>query len=177
MPGRNICDETGAKEAGSGELVLRSGPNWTAVAFFGALGALHLTIWGMALMHNRWEGFMSLLFGGAFSLVAIGCYFTRGEIAILKQERRVRLRTGYRHLRYERSVPFAAIRSIRLTTAHDPDHAAGLVEIVCREEVIECPATAIARQEALCLAMTIGVTLVKVSGSEKLPSRSEQLPM
>jgi hypothetical protein len=177
MPVRNICDEAGATDTAAGELVLRSGPNWTAVAFFGGLGALHLTIWGMALMHRRWEGYMSLLFGAAFSLVAVGFYLTRGEIAVLSGQRRMRLRTGYRRLRIERFVPFTAIRSIRLTTAHDPDHAAGLVEIVCREEVIECPATAVARQEALCLAMTIGVTLVKVSSDTPFPGRSEQMPM
>lgn len=167
MPVRELLLDDAHSTAAVPELVLRSGPNWTAVCFFGALGWLHLTIWAIALMHGRTEGYMSLMFGVAFVLAAVAFYLTRGEIAILTGERRLRLRTGYRRLRFERSVAFRRVRGVRLTLADEPDHAGGMVEVVCEDEVIECPPTPVARQEALCLAMTMGVRLIKVSGGSQ----------
>src|SRR5439155_18183122 len=45
------------------DVTLRSGPNWTAVLFFAALGMLHLYMATSAFVHHRWEGFMSLVLG------------------------------------------------------------------------------------------------------------------
>src|SRR3954453_2490475 len=53
-----------------GDLVLRSPPNWTAVGFFGMLGALYLMISIPTLVGGRWEGYLSLAFGTIFILVA-----------------------------------------------------------------------------------------------------------
>ena len=49
-----------------------------------------------------------------------------------------------------------------------------VIEVVCEHEVLECPPTPIPRQEALCLAVTMGVRLVKVYG-EGYGQASERL--
>lgn len=162
MPGRLPLEDTscGLKVQ---DLILHGACNWTAVVFFAALSFLHFVVCTFAFSHGHFEGYMSLGFGISFGLVAAGCYLSRSEIAVLGSERRIRLRMGYRGMRTERFVSFEAVRNIRLTLGHDPDHAEGLIELVCAGEVIECPPTPVARQEALCLALTIGVRLIKVS--------------
>src|SRR5438552_3413634 len=115
-------DPTGAASAPAPNLIIRGTPNWTGVWFFCALGLMHLTIWTWALVRGRSEAYLSLAFGTIFELAAVSCWLSRFEIAILPAERRVRLRTGYRRLRFERSVPFRHVRGVRLTMANDPDH-------------------------------------------------------
>jgi hypothetical protein len=164
-------DPSNATSAPAPNLIIRGTPNWTGVWFFCALGLMHLTIWTWAMLRGRSEAYLSLAFGTIFEFVALACWLTRFEIAVLPSERRVRLRTGYRRLRFERSVSFRHVRGVRLTMMKDPDHSAGLVEIICDDEAIECPATAVARQEALCLALTMGVRLIKVSEADDAAAR------
>jgi hypothetical protein len=173
MPGRVLFDESADPAIIPSmasplmpDLIMRAPPNWTAVGFFGALGMLHLSIWGIAIVHHHTEGYMSLGFGLAFMLVALGCYLSTFEIAVLCSENKLRLRTGYRRFRCERFISFKQVRGVRLTLTHDPDHRGGRVELLCQNEDIECPATPVARQEALCLAMTMGVRLIKVSDGD-----------
>ena len=147
-------------------LVLRSPRNWTVIGFLAALGLLQLTIWGIAVAHHHYEGYLSFAFGCIFVSVAIAAYFTRHEIAVLPHLRRIRISHGIRRVRIERSVPFRQVRGVRVTLTPDPDHLAGMVEIVCEDEAIPCPPTKVARQEALCLAITLGVRLIKVTDDE-----------
>jgi hypothetical protein len=87
----------------------------------------------------------------------------RSDLTVLAAERRVRRRTGFRGIGYERQIGFDEIRWVRLMMppAQAPPTAAR-IELVCNYDVIECPPTSIPRQEALCLAMTVGVRLIKV---------------
>ena len=164
MPARDLLMlEEPATKAAPTNLVMRGSCNWTAVGFFGGLGLLHLSIWLIALLHGHVEGYMSLMFGIAFVCASFVSWLVTCEIAILPGERRVRVRTGYRRCCFERFVPFERVRGIRLTLTRDPDHTSGRVELVCDDEAIECPPTPVARQEALCLAVTLGVRLIKVS--------------
>jgi hypothetical protein len=144
-------------------LILRTPPNWTVIGFLGALGLLHLTIWTIAILHHHTEGYLSLAFGCVFVLASVATWLSTVEIAVLPIERRVRLRIGYRRLCAERSISFSKIRGVRLTLSPDPDHGSGHVELLCDDESISCPPTTVARQEALCLAITLGVRLIKVS--------------
>lgn len=150
-------------EPSATNLVLRNKPNWTAVIFLAGLGALHLTVWAIATTHEKPEAYMSLVFGLAFLLASVSCYLVRFEVMVIPSERRLRLRTGYSRFRVERSIPFSEIHAVRLTLTPDPDHATGRVELLCHNENIACPPTSVARVEALCLAVTIGVRLVKVT--------------
>jgi len=166
MPGRELPPDDPRSDTELPAIVLRAGPNWMPIIFFSVLGALHLTIVSLAFLHGRFESYMSLLFGSAFSCAAVAFYLTRREIAVLTTRRAVRLRTGFRTFRVERFVPFDQISSVRITLTHDePDHASGFIELICDSDVIECPPTPVARQEALCLAVLIGVPLVKVGGA------------
>lgn len=156
-------------------VVLRSGPNWTAVLFFACLSALHLFIVATSFLHHRWEAFMSVIFGVSFALVSLACWLTRSELAVLSGvERRVRVRTGSSRIYLERSVPFSRIRFVRLTLLNPRAPESAVIELVCDHEVLECPPTQIPRQEALCLAVTMGVRLVKVYG-EGYGQASERL--
>jgi len=152
------------EQAPFGDLVLRTPPNWTAVIFFAMLGGLHMTIAVPSLLVGRY-GYLSLILGSIFLVVAAVGYRCRGEIALLTSQRRLRLRTGTTRFRYERFVPFSAVRAVRLTV--EPglgrDRSESLIELLCREEDIPCPPTRIPRQQALFLAMAMNVPLIKVS--------------
>ena len=98
---------------------------------------------------------------------ALRCRF---EMAILPSERRIRLRSGTRKWHTERFICFADVHAIRLTLNHSSDKLSSRIEILCDNEDIECPPTSIPRQEALCLAMIMGVRLIKVCDDESAVS-------
>jgi hypothetical protein len=169
MPGREF--EADPHTAG---VTFRSPRNWTAVMFFGALGVLHLSIAATSLIAYRWEAHMSVVFGAIFGVVALACVLTRQEIAILPNERRVVVRTGFRRLSVSRVAPFANITSVRVTLL-GRDQGESSVAIVCKHEDIELPPTRTPRQEALLLAMLIDVRLVKVYGDGPPPEPAQRI--
>jgi hypothetical protein len=146
------------------DVTLRTPVNWTAVLFFAALAALHAFMAATAFYHGRVDGLLSAIFGVGFTAVAIACGLIGTELTLLADQRRLRLRTGTRRIFVERAIPFANIRSVRLTLLNARRPQTSTIELVCDHEVIECPPTNIPREEALCLAMTLGVRLVKVFG-------------
>jgi hypothetical protein len=79
------------------------------------------------------------------------------------------MRTGTRRIYLERSIPFSDIRSVRLTLLNPHAPRSATIELVCDHEVIECPPTSVPREQALCLAVTMGVRLVKVYGDSYGP--------
>jgi len=160
------------------EVSLRTGPNWTGVVFFGTLSLLHIYIATTAFLQQRWEGFMSWVFAGAFAIVALIFWRAHRELALQTPEKRLRLRTGTRRFYFERFIAFSQVRDVRLTLVHPKHPEDATIEIVCDFEVIECPPTNIPREEALCLAMNIGVGLTKVYSNAFGPAaeRLDQLP-
>ena len=147
-----------------GDLVLRTGPNWTAVAFFGMLGGLHLSVALPSLFEGRW-GYVSLIVGSIFVTASGVSYRFRGEVAMLTSQRRLRLRTGVGPFVYERFIPFRSVRAVRLMT--EPGVRAktteSLIELLCHGEDVPCPPTPIPRQQALLMALAMNVDLIKVS--------------
>jgi hypothetical protein len=159
-----------------GDLVLRSPPNWTAVGFFGMLGALHLMISVPTLLGGRWEGYLSLIFGTVFVLVAGVCTGCRYEMAVLGSQRRVRLRSGMgRRFCLERTIPFAIVRGVRLTLSDGPHRHESKIELLCPLEDVACPPTHIPRQEALFLAMALNVPLTKVLDEPPAPAPPDRM--
>ena len=153
------------------ELVLRTPPNWTAVAFFAALSGLHLFFATTAFLHQRWEAFLSIIFGVLFALLAVACRLIATELAVLGGNAKVlRLRTGSRRYFVERLIPFSRVTAVRLTLLDPRKPESATIEIVCAHEVIECPPTVIPREEALCLAVTMNVRLIKVYGAAFSPA-------
>ena len=146
------------------DVKLRTPVNWTIVLFFAALAALHAFLASTAAYHGRTGFWLSAIFGVGFTLVAIACGLVGTELVVLSDQRRLRLRTGTQRIYYERFVPFANIHSVRLTLLNPRRPEDSTIELVCEHEVVDCPPTTIPREEALCLAMTIGVRLVKVYG-------------
>jgi len=69
------------------------------------------------------------------------------------------------------------VRSVRLTLLHPRVPQSARIELVCEHEVIDCPPTTVPREEALCLAVTMGVNLIKVYGDAFGPvsARRDQL--
>lgn len=156
------------------DLILKSEPNWTAVIFLGALSLLHFSIWIPAFAHQRWEGYLSLLFAFAFLAAAVVALRTKFELAILPGAKCVRLRRGTQRLYLERRISFQDVHGVRLTVSHPSRRGEAHIELLCDNEDIDCPATEIPRQEALFLAMLLNVRLIKVSDHEPLdPSESE----
>lgn len=150
------------------DLVFRSRPNWTAVGFFAGLGCLHLLIAVPAFVAGRWEGYLSLLLA-LFFLTASGVATRfRFELGLLCSSKRLRLRTGVGWMGFEQFVPFSVIHAVRLTLADDNRPADARIEMLCPHNGVECPPTKTPRQQALCLAMLLGVPLIKVE-KERLP--------
>lgn len=154
-------------------VVLRWPPNWTAVSFFGALGLLHLGIAVAAFWSHRWEAHMSLVFGTLFTAVALICLTTRHEVAIVPQRRRIVLRMRIGLFRWERSLPFSRVENVRVTLLGDQGEST--VCIVSPDEDIELPPTRTPRQQALLLAMTMGVRLVKVYADAPAPEPAQRI--
>jgi hypothetical protein len=156
-------------------LVFRHPRNWTAVVFFGALGLLHLGIATTALLIHRWEAHMSIVFGGLFLFVAAACLLVRHEVIVLAdRRRRVLVRTSLGRAALERAIPFAAVSLVRVTLL-GRSHGESSISIVCSHDEIEMPPTSTPRQQALLLAMTIGVRLVKVYGDGPPPEPAERI--
>jgi hypothetical protein len=179
VPGREIDQLDNASPSANPQpapLVFRYPRNWTAVAFFGALGCLHLSMATTALLHYRWEAHMSVVFGTLFLLVAIACVLVRHEVIVLSapERRRVLVRTSLGRVTMERATPFAAVSLVRVTLLGRA-HSESCVSIVCAHDEIEMPPTKTPRQEALLLAMTMDVRLVKVYGEGPPPEPAERI--
>jgi len=175
--------DSGESDGGGGgrlephDLILRAPPNWMAVSFIALLGSLHLMISIHSLTRGRWEGYLSLAFGTSFVTAALVGTRCRYELAVLGSQRRVRLRTGLKipMFCHERTIPFALIQRVRLTLMGGSRPTESLIELLCAHEDIQCPPTRIPRQEALYLAMAIGVPLIKVSDEPAPASTPQQL--
>lgn len=146
------------------DLVLRSPPNWMAVTLFGVLCFLHYTMSLLAFVHGRWEGYLSAILGTMFLLLAIASRKANTEISILPSRKKIELRSGIGRLRTHREIRFDEVRSVRLTLYGSQKHREMLLQIICDLEDIECPPTSIPQQQALWLAMTMNVPLMKVLG-------------
>ena len=145
------------------DLILHAPPNWTAVVFFACLAGLHLWNAFSSFAHQRWAGHMSLILGSVFVLVSIIFSQIRYQLSFLPTLRRIRIRTGLGPFRYERIIGFGQVRAVRMTMSRAPDYPISRIEVLCDNEDIECPPTIIPREEALCLAIMMGVELIKVS--------------
>jgi hypothetical protein len=170
-----ITREVVATYAPTRDLTLRTPPNWSAVVFFAALSTLHFCIAIPAFYHGRVEGMLSLIFGCAFVLVSLGVYLLRHEMTILPQARSIRLRTGMGPLRYQRFIPFDDVHAVRLTMVRSGRQSESRIEVLCDNEDLECPPTVIPRQEALCLAIVMGVQLIKVTSDTANDRRERDL--
>jgi hypothetical protein len=160
------------------DVTFRTPPNWTIVLFLAGLASLHWYMAISALMKGRFDAFMSLVLGPAFTIGSLVIWRLAKEITFMPAARRVRIRSGLRRLYYQRFVRFSDIRSVRLTLLHPHDPKAAIVELILDREAIEFPPTDVPRQEALALAMTLNVPLMKVYSDSYGPvaERLDQLP-
>lgn len=147
------------------DVTLRAPPNWTAVCFAGMLGVVHLSVAIPSLMAGRWACHVSLIIGTICVAACVVGYHCRFEMAVLPSQRRVRLRTGVGRLCFERFIPFAGVRAVRLMVEQGvrTAHPESTIELLCRGEDVQCPPTRIPRQQALFMAMALNVPLIKVS--------------
>ncbi|HYE17876.1 MAG TPA: hypothetical protein VEA69_05505 [Tepidisphaeraceae bacterium] len=172
MAGRESESPDAAPGIGA-PLVLKSPPNWTAVAFFGGLGALHLTMATWSAAQGRGGYHMSTAFGVMFVSAAALFAVIRYEVAIYPGCRLLVVRTGVGRLALSRTIPFDAIRYVRVTLLNWGQRHESTVTIVAEDDDLEVPAHRTPRQLALLLAMTLGVRLVKIYGDET-PSEPAQ---
>jgi hypothetical protein len=146
----------------SRDLVMRFPLNWRAMIFFGTLAVLHMTNAVSAVWNSRIEGELSVIFAVAFVLLtAVACLW-RTELAICTSAGQMRLRTRLGRIWSERSIPFDHVHAVRLFLSEDGRRRDSHMEILCAGESIDCPPSQVPRQQALCLAMAMGVELIKV---------------
>lgn len=173
MTTRQISVTEASATSAARDLTFRTPPNWTAVWFFAFLSALHLSIAIPAFYHGRWEGFLSAAFGVVFAGVALLCRLVCSDMTIEQRSRRIRLRTGCGRCAIERFIPFQSVHGVRLMMmGKSPSNSR--IELLCDNEDLQCPSTDVPRQQALCLAMTMNVRLIKVF-SEELPEPTVRL--
>lgn len=152
----------------------RYGRNWTAVAFFGALGSLHLGMAITAMLSSHWESHLSEVFGAVFLCIAVCCALVRHEVIVRADRRRVSVRTGLGRVRVEQTTPFADVTCVRVTLLGRSQRESR-VAIVCEADEIELPPSQTPRQQGLLLAMTMGVRLVKVYGDGPPPEPAQRI--
>jgi hypothetical protein len=142
-------------------VVFRSPRNWTAVVFFGALGSLHLSMALTSYTSYQAVLHMSLVFGTLFIGIAVGFLLARHEITFQPERRRIVVRTGIGRLAFQRCLLFSKVVSVRVTLLgrHQGESS---VSVISAHDEIELPPTPTPRQEALLLAIMMGVRLVKV---------------
>ncbi len=157
-----------------GDLVLRTPPNWTVAGFVALLGSLHLMVAIPTLLHGRWEGYLSLIFGTIFVLASAIVSRCGCEMSVQTGERRLRLRTGMHRFCTERFVPFSHVHGVRLTALRGAPPSESMIELLCSDEDITCPPTAIPRQQALFLAIVMNVPLIKVSDDEAIHAATDR---
>ena len=156
-----------SRPASIGDFVLRGPPNWTIVLLLLGIGAMHLSIAIPAFLHGHWQGFLSLILGCVFLTASTIAWRIRPEVGVLTSKRALRLRAGVGRLYLERFIPFSHVRGVRVTLSHPTKHVdEALIQVVCDDEDIECPPTDIPQQEALYLAVAMGVRLIKVSDED-----------
>jgi len=155
---RAMIDEQRIPRPQFPDVQFRHRPNWTAAGFLGLLGAVHLAIALRAALQGRWEGSLSFLFGAIFIAAAVATVLLRREIGIQVSRERIAVRFGIGRWISERWIPFADVSAVKLTLAGGESR----IEIVCHREELECPPTRVPRQEALFIAMMLGVNLLKI---------------
>jgi hypothetical protein len=136
---------------------------------------MHLSVSIPSFIAGYWEGYLSALLGTTFVGVSIACWFARFELSVLKDQKRLRLRHGTRHIALERSVPFEHICGVRLTLTPPPRQIDSRIELLCHNGDIECPPTPVPRQFALYLAMTMDVRLIRISPEKPATPTSHRL--
>jgi hypothetical protein len=151
------------------DLMLRSPPNWTAVIFFACLSGLHCAIAFPAFYYGRWEGYLSLIFAIVFATAAIVSFFARYDMTIFPSRRCIRVRQRIAFVRFQRLIAFDDVHAVRLTMNGSRESR---IEILCDNEDLDCPPTTIPRQEALFLAILLGVQLIKVC--DDTPTREDR---
>lgn len=145
------------------DLAFRSPVPWTAVLYTLLLGLLHLAVAVPAFLSGRWEAYLSLGLGLAFAVAALVVGRVRSEVHVHPSRRRVVVRTGLAKFRIERAFGFDQFSGVRLTLLPGGG-AESKIELLSDAGDVECPPTTVPRQEALLLAITLGVPLVRVSG-------------
>jgi hypothetical protein len=142
------------------DLRFRFPPNWTGIVFFGVMGGLHYVNALPGLFNGRFDGHLSLLLACAFTVVTFALYVMRAELAVRPSHGDLRQRFWLFRTWYDREILFERVQAVRVYVPEAKGE--GRVEIVCDDETLELPPTRIPRQEALHLAMSMNVPLIKV---------------
>ena len=145
------------------DVVLRQPPNRLVVVVLGVLGGFHLLAGLPVIATGAWVGYLPIIAGGVFVLGALVTAGTQSELAVLSSQRRLRFRRGVAGVYAVRSIPFAAVRGVRLTLWGDPRRPHSRIELLGPDGDLPCPPTRIPRQQALFFAMVLGVPLTKIT--------------
>jgi len=159
----------------NGNLVHRSPPDVLFTIFFAMLSFLHATVVVTGIVNGRLEVYLSATFCVFFATVSIFCRKFRFEVALLKDTKQIRLRHGVGRLYVERRVAFGAVTEVRITLLGGKGPEASQIELLSPNDDITYPPSQHPRQEALLLAMTLDVPLVKIYGENVQPDQ-ERIP-
>jgi hypothetical protein len=144
------------------DLRLRYPPQWPAIIFFGTMAFLHCANAAPALLHGRLEAELSIILAIGFTFMALGFRLVRSELTVRPSNRDLRLTRRFIRVWTERTIPFDHVISVRLFMPGRTTDKKPRIEILCIDESIDWPETPIPRQQALYLAITMGVELIKI---------------
>jgi hypothetical protein len=147
--------------------------NWTAVIFFGTLALLHLANAVPAFLRGNIAGETSAILAVTFIIVSVVFLTLRSELAIRPGAEDVRLSRTLLRVWTERRIPFKRIRGVRVFLEPNARDEGSQIELLTDDGDVDCPRTAIPRQQALWMAMVMNVELIKVTG-QKAPSEVDR---
>jgi hypothetical protein len=100
--------------------------------------------------------------GAALMMVALVAWNVRREVEISVSRQCIVLRRGLGSLCRQRLIGFNRIRAIRLVQVERHGRHWSRILFVADSEDLDCPTTVSPRQQALLLAMTLNVRLIKI---------------
>jgi hypothetical protein len=160
----------GRLELGRTDLLLRFGPNHLAAGFFSAMSVLHAAVGVPGLVAGKFEGELSMALAAALATIALICWAARVEVALRADERTLNISIFLGRNWLTRRIPFDQVVAVRLLLGGKRDR----IQIACPNEDIECPVTAVPTQQVLCMAMTMGVRMIRMH-TQPVPMAAERI--
>lgn len=144
------------------DVLLRSPINWPLVITAIVLGGLHFVVAAIHADRGSWTAPVAGLIGALLLLTALVVACSQRDVEISVTLGLIRTRRGLGRLAHKRAVPVSRVHAVRLTQIDQHGHHQSRIDLLCDRGEIPCPTTDMPRQQALLMAMTLNVRLIKI---------------
>jgi hypothetical protein len=144
------------------DVLLRSPVNWPLASIAAITGVLHLLVAALYLPHAIWTAVIAGVMGAGFLLLSVLVLGCQRDVEISMTRGLVRTRRGIGPFARQHVTPVAHIHAVRLTQIDRHGRHQSRIELLSERGNISCPTTDMPRQQALLMAMTLNVQLIKI---------------